>query len=203
MKKSGFTLSELIVALGVIAVISAFVIPAIMNVMPDKNKIRVLNYHTSIATTTEALLANKGLYAPKMTYKPETGRYEQDCIGLACTQAGVDVVVGYSGDSKYGNLLFKALDFDGSTHPDGSVWTVTKSGENHLISINVDSKNSKNCYYKKNSCESPNIFRFKVNPLGKVEANDALTYAYLLNPENMNNRKEDLRVAKANAGKFK
>ena len=201
MKKSGFTLSELIVALGVIAVISAFVIPAIMNVMPDKYKVRVLNYHTSIATTTEALLANKGLYAPQMTYNAETGRYKQTCSGLACTQASVDG--GYSGNSKYGNLLFKALDFDGSTHPDGSVWTVTKSGENHLISIDVDSKNSKNCYYKKNSCESPDTFRFKVNPLGKVEANDALTYAYLLNPENMNNRKEDLRVAKANAGKFK
>ena len=141
-----------------------------------------------------------------MTYNAETGRYEQDCIGLACTQACVDVDNAYSGNSKYGNLLFKALDFDGSTHPDGSVWTVTpdlKSSGNHLISIDVDSKNSKNCYYKKNSCESPDVFRFKVNPLGKVEANDALTYAYLLNPENMNNRKEDLRVAKANAGKFK
>ena len=42
MKKFGFTLMEIIVTIGIIGVVAAITAPTINNIMPDKNKIKVM-----------------------------------------------------------------------------------------------------------------------------------------------------------------
>ena len=55
MQKTGFTLPELLITLGVIGVASALILPAISNIMPDKNKIMVLNAYSNVGKVADAI----------------------------------------------------------------------------------------------------------------------------------------------------
>ena len=48
MKKSGFTMAELLITLTIIGVTAALVIPAVMKMSPDKYKVRVLNIYNDL-----------------------------------------------------------------------------------------------------------------------------------------------------------
>ena len=56
MKKTGFTLSELVITLAIIGVAAALVLPQVMNMAPDKYKVRVLNIYNDLYAATENLL---------------------------------------------------------------------------------------------------------------------------------------------------
>ena len=48
MKKFGFTLSELVVAVSIIGVASALIVPIVGKIIPDTKKVTVLKYHRLI-----------------------------------------------------------------------------------------------------------------------------------------------------------
>ena len=195
MKKFGFTLSEVLVALGVVAVLAAITAPILGNIMPDKNKIQVLKVYKTVSDINDMMLSDPSLYPGRSS----------DCEGLECTEFpyGINYTLQeqsyYWGCNKYRTLLKRNLDIiEGAeldkeefTTGDGIKWKVEYDSDCSLfITIDLDSSsNSVNCAYSDN-CKTPDQFTFYVDKLGTVIPNDALAWSYLTNPK-VNNKKAD------------
>ena len=74
MKKFGFTLSELVVAVSIIGVASALIVPIVGKIIPDTKKVTVLKYHRLI----ESAMID---YYSSSNYNPDS---IPDCVGLEC-----------------------------------------------------------------------------------------------------------------------
>ncbi len=189
MKRLGFTLSEVIIALGIVGVIAAITAPLISGIIPDKSKVAVLKAYKMLNDVNEDLLSDMSLYIT-----------DGNCKGFNCTQRPLNPAYNdakYEGANKYRNLLadkFNVSTISGNkiTTKDGTVWTV-----NSTSSVDIDiNPNGKNCTYNKTSCKNPDQFKFSIDSTtGKVSGNDALTKAYLANPYKLNDRKKDLKSA--------
>lgn len=202
MKKQGFTLVELLLVLGIIAIIAAVAAPALGNLMPDKNKVKVLKTYKVINDLTQDLLHDPGIYeCPKLSCGEAPQREDFDqAKGPAkfsywFTQR-MDIAKSYwegISHSDFGTHKF--------TTKDGMYWFISVSNINGNIEIliNVDGKEAqdsgKSCSYS-SSCENPNQFKFVVDDNGNVWGNDPLTRAYLANPYKMNDKKNDFKAAK-------
>lgn len=88
----------------------------------------------------------------------------------------------------------------GFTTSDGIKWDInskSQSPEGVLITIDLDdSSSSVNCHYDKTNCKKPDQFNFYINKYGQTFANDALTKAYLENPNNLKDKTKDYETAK-------
>lgn len=189
MKRLGFTLSEVIIALGIIGILAAITSPLTSGIMPDRSKILVLRAYKTLSNINEELVNDPGLYMS-----------DGSCIGLACTQRPVKPPYNkdqYTGSNKYINLLkekFNDSEWAGTTSiitKDGITWTV-ESRQSVIVDIN---SKGKNCSYDKTKCTNPDRFKFSIDDRGRVTANDPLTKAYLANPYKLNDRKNDLKTA--------
>ncbi|MBE7710526.1 MAG: prepilin-type N-terminal cleavage/methylation domain-containing protein [Cyanobacteria bacterium SIG31] len=215
MKKSAFTLSELIVALGIVAVISAIIAPMLDNIIPDKNKLKVIQNYNTINEINQKLLGDNGLYPIKQVFD-SNGRFviDESVSGLANTDKPIlESDTKYSGDGKYRNLVFEMLGVDSdkidgkkATMNDGSVWEISDKAAVtwHYITIDINGeKNGKNCSYglltgtypNISQCAKPDVFKFSVDKDGNVYGADPLTRAYLLNPTDMHSKKKDFKKA--------
>ena len=58
MKKYGFSLSEILVALAVVGIVAAIITPMSSAILPDKNKVEVLKAYNALSETTQNLLNN-------------------------------------------------------------------------------------------------------------------------------------------------
>ena len=202
MKKQGFTLAELLITLGIIGVAAALLVPNLGKVLPDRNKITVLNTAKVINEITTNLMNNDGLY-----YNINR------CVGLACNATPKTAPYNdnkYSGDSKYSRLLISNLNVDGDVNEeanasafkfkttDGVFWTVTPTaitgGATIMIDVNGESK-GKNCSFDTSSCKKPDQYVFVVDQMGKLHPGDPLTAAYTMNQTKTKNKKNDYTLA--------
>ncbi len=211
MKRNGFTLAELLVTLLIIGVVAVITAPALMNVMPDKNKVVVLKLHKAIAEINQDLLKNPSLYWP----------FDDDCEGLSCTDKPTIEPYNnakYEGDTKYTYLLKSKLDMANSTEnsdetfttTDGNYWKISNVGTENSrlekivraqIVIDINGPDGNNCSFKAN-CKKPDQFIFLVTDDGKVYGGDSLTQAYIDNKEKLNDKKTDYDNANRNYSKF-
>ena len=207
MRKRGFTLTELLVAMLIIGVIAAITAPMISGLMPNKEKMIVLKYHKVLSDICQELINDKSLYWEE---ENNSGR---PCHGFGCTQQ--PMYAPYNGDSKYkDNLKLTSLIFDklegtqkDSNHfltTDGMYLITVPSGpstggdfdatstlffiqfrdfeKQTLVSYNSDNKKY-------------NCFSFMIDTYGKLHPHDSLTYAYLQNSTKLNDKKADLKLA--------
>lgn len=209
MKKLGFTLSELLVAVGIVAVVSLVVAPTVTDIIPDKNKIKVINYYNKINEVNQKLLNDKNLYYTQYTINKD-GEKEITAYGLANTEKPIDdkictLVTNCRGASKYAALFIYSLIGENKDNPfrytDNSYWIIKPKFNYSVIpktvvyTISVNLNNGKNCSYS-TTCQQPDTFIFKVDENGNVTAGDAMTDAYLSNVSKTNNKKEDKELAK-------
>lgn len=181
MKKSGFTLAELVITLSIVGIAAALVAPALSNLVPDKNKVRVLKYHAMIGNTIDELYnteynenTGRGYRAP---YTQQDGTFS--CEGLAC-------IIGF-------DAMFRERVANIS---DGSSWTMAGDANNgYTITINIDSNKPAKTFTAADT-KKINTHVFGIDKYGDVTGNDPLTRAYLSNPLNMNDRKADYEAAK-------
>lgn len=190
MKKLGFTLAELIMTLSIIGVSAALIAPAVTNIVPDAKKAKVLKYNSQLNSIINGFFNDNNIYQPITRINPNTGDSEWFCNntsnarGIACI-------------GNFESLLSDALNLDGNSSPDNSIWEI--NGDvfvGYTISVDVDA-NKEGCSYS-NACNEPrqiDTFIFKINQDGAVRPGDALTDAYLKNPLKLTDRKEDLDKA--------
>jgi len=216
MKKNGFTLAEVLIALGIVGVCAALITPAVVNIMPDRNKVRVLQYYSYITNSTLDLLNDPDIYYqelkyvkeklpendeegnPQYVYLPEVnsdGSYKKNCNGgLDCTQKSQGrFCKDKEGSTKYPYCLYDKLgmtysESGASTFKDGSKWTI-KPGSTYEISIEIPA--SRGCgEFGVNGCKNANKFRFSVDNWGNVKPLDRLSKVYLKNPTRTNAQKD-------------
>ncbi len=213
MKKRGFTLTEVLITLGIVGLAAALLTPVIGNAIPDKNKTKILKVYSSIASATEDMLSNKALYyGDQAKYDATKGSLVTACSGFACQHQPLQEPYNkseYAGTKKYGMLLANSLggskikssgtDESAVTNfetNDGVVWQVETSNQGYSkILADLNGEKGKNCVYDKSSCTRPDQFRFYIHKNGATYPGDALMAAYLSNPLKLNDKKNDLLVA--------
>ena len=202
MRKKGFTLSEIIVSLGIIGIITAITLPLVNNLRVDTDKIKVLKISKTVANINNTLLNNKSIY-----YSEYLNGSNTKCFGFECTQRPFEERFNnqlYEGNKKYQNLLFAHLETVDNTLTrnndnnisfqtiDGINWTFT---DDFKFYITLDN-NGNNCVYS-NNCLRPNRFSFRINNNGVIYGDDALTRVYLFNIDKLNDKAGDYAQAKA------
>lgn len=225
MKKRGFTLTELLITLGIIGVAAALAAPVVTNIIPDKNKMIYMKNYKELATITQKMLNDPELYQPEYAIAGDGG-YDYDgdgtidfqpgskyptCVGLGCTQqptkAGYTATEDQNGDykdsKKYPYLL---ADFMGSRMQptgnfitnDNTSWYLESLGNGeYRVTIFIDNSEADGgCSYSEECNKNCRKFIFNVDNHGNVTAGDYLGQAYLLNPVNMNDKKADYAQAK-------
>ena len=213
MKKRGFTLAEILVTLGIIAVASAILAPAITNMRPDRYKFKVLDCYRLANEATEAMLSNPEIYyrqpidssTPTSAFlsngmlNPNT---QYGCNGLRCTlrpTLSQFNSTNYSGDCKYPNLMMAMLNLENVTQCTSSIteasgmmqsqieWHIyvipPASLNGYQITIDLD-HSSNSANCAYTTCSNPDMFIFKVSPSGDISGIDKLTQVYLSNMAN-------------------
>lgn len=224
MRKKGFTLAEILITLGIVGVVASLAGPAMVNIMPDKQKAMFLKNHKELSVITKNLLDDETIYPPCL--KLNGFKFEVDKVGLACTTTPLrfpyNVKDGssndiYSGNQKYPYLLAHNLGIDNPqnlgwtdengisfTTSDNTRWEIdinTEDGDitSYKVDIIIDDE-ANACTYGSANCSKPSKYCLQVSKSGIISAEDNLSKAYLLNSTRLNNRKIDLECAKNLAG---
>lgn len=159
MKKLGFTLSEIILAMGIVGIVAALAAPAIGDLMPDKRKANVVKAYKTASDITSALINDPGFY------------YGQRIDGVNCVALGCDSVpfaegftdvAQYRGSQKFPRLFLSQLELmptDDGSDPitldeatgfwkaqaaDGIYWYV---GETEEVKVAPDAEDGAKDYY--------------------------------------------------------
>ena len=207
MRKRGFTLTELLVAMLIIGVIAAITAPMISGLMPNKEKMIVLKYHKVLSDICQELINDKSLYW-------EEENSGKPCHGFGCTQQ--PMYAPYNGDSKYKDsskltsLIFDKLegvaeDSNHFTTSDGvniitNSYSPNSSGDfiTYDMVVYVKFRNHEdNIITFASNNKKYNTFVYWIDTNGKVHANDSLSVAYLKNPTKLNDKHTDIKAAKA------
>ena len=177
MKKSGFTLSEMLIALVIIGVVSAITAPVLRGLMPNQNKIMIKRAYNITTNVVKNMIDNTELYSPfsgdstEMVYK-----------GFDNTESVTYNGKTYSGASKFGDLFLNSIgatdistdtcqiDFQSKYTTESSSYTCsygfTKNGVKWyvmnpslsdvaaFIMIDVNSDKKPNCTQSDDACKS-------------------------------------------------
>lgn len=191
MKKFGFTLMEVIIALGIVGVVAAISTPLLNNLIPDKDKIAVLKTYKIIGDINNEIKENKAVWQ------------EDQGINEGMGWAGV-----LTDGNDYPHLVYdqlNAVESSLSNSPrgiqfdtvDGNHWIV-EDPDRGYGTIVVDLMNNKKgrCTYSSN-CRKPGRFRFIIDASTlNIKPGDPLTAAYIRNPGKLNDKKADYNTAK-------
>lgn len=202
MRKMGFTLSEVLIALTIIGVVAAISAPLVNNVIPDKNKAIVLKAHKTISDINSEILDDPTLYYRNNDSNPSSAIDIHDGEGFFSTLKTLDNKE-YKGSSKYFSILIDKISPKNKTNNNNGTGTFLTSDGTYwdfkYLDFTIDVNGTSvppNCSYNKTSCKKPDRFNFKVDlTSGRVDANDPLTKAYLKNPNKLNDRKKDFDAA--------
>ena len=108
MRKNGFTLAEVLIALGIIGFISAIMLPMINKVKPDSTKAMYLATYDAVVSATNEMASNINAYPvyDKDYNYPENSTPDWD-FGKVPLYNINDITVGgvtYEGPNKYCKL---------------------------------------------------------------------------------------------------
>lgn len=181
MKKIGFTLSELIVAVSIIGVAAALVIPTVGKFLPDVKKTAVLKYYGLIDDAIVKYYASE--YYDKSI---------ENCRGITCFNGGEDY-------NNFGEYLGAELGLDDNNIGSDGVsleFDPTESGE-QVVTIDTN-PSAEGCFYNPDCTDLSDVdtFIFNINKDGDISPVDALTEAYFKNQYSMNNKEKDIQEAK-------
>lgn len=187
MKKSGFTLAELIITLSIIGIAAALSVQALTKLVPDKNKITVLRYNALIGNAVNDIYNDERIYQPYSSSRVVENKVEHfitkdgvnECKGLSCAIGDIP------------NLLLERIGNDES-----ATISIKADAENGGYILTLDTNPNKDGKTFSDTLKGVDTFIFKMDEYGKISAGDALTEAYMKNPLVLNDQKNDLASAK-------
>lgn len=228
MKKNGFTLAELVVALGVIGIITALIIPAAHKLMPDNNKVLYLKAYDTISTTIDGLKNNSKLY-------PICSKDNIDCASHPLFSNRKPLLAPFNvanddrfeGKTKLCNLLAFSFDdlnnancksdrytYDASTFGN-NVSFVSKNGMQWIVSPYEYSYDASSARFQtdiwvdingsaepnciySDACQKPDRFKFMVAADGTIVQADPKGIAYSNTRKTFTKNKADETINAAN-----
>lgn len=194
IKKRGFTLTELMVALAVLGVLTALVLPMINNNAPSRNRMMMKKAYYTIEDVVHNLINNEQYY-PSASYEGSNyvgfDNLENTCTEGTCmeynkfpklfsTQLNVDGDISFDGTGS-SIVTFKTTDgmtwiimSENMSVPPSEI-TDIEPGNNQVIqtiTVDVNGDKAPNCYQGLSGCSSRtkdfDQFRVYVTPYGKV-----------------------------------
>ncbi len=222
MRKRAFTLAEALIALGVVGVVAALMLPMANKSRPDEMKVSYLKTYDSLSIAVNSIAAASKLYNPVLFAEDLAKTYYVSDYPLLDTYTkkslyGVDCGDGVEAFGKLLKVAYKGEDA-------GDGWFETKDGKTFLVepkpiatghvltntantankvnlfySVIVDLNGPKgvNALYEKGKSEvKPDRFKFFVLPNGGVVAADAYGQMYLDTRNNYKKLSDDLIASK-------
>lgn len=181
MIKRGYTLSETLIALGIIAVVSAITIPMLANARPDSTKLLLVKKYNELVANTEQLLSDATIYAEHGQYYNNSGTVQNACTGLDCTATPTNSQFSGCNDANTKYMCCLQVLYGGNrnnnsfTTSDGTQY----SYDNNIMTITLTRNDGNdNCTYGDDNCNKPNVFTFDVNNAGMITPRDNLSRAY-------------------------
>lgn len=172
MKKlnNAFTLTELLVALGVIGILCAILLPVIFNLLPNQNTVMAKRAYYLTTSVVSDMINDAACYPDLTTaVNPRVGF--DDGFGYAnCSKWGGDENTGTiategKANAKFAQLFTDKIDLNGDLNTDqfqtkdGMLWQLrnagfdTKNNKNAYVALTVDvnGKDKPNCGQSNNS----------------------------------------------------
>lgn len=156
MKKKGFTLSEVLVTLGIVGVIAALTVPSLMNLRPDDIKMNFIKAYGTLTSITSEVLGDNSYY-----FAEGYDNNGNSCRGLNCLSNGAEAQTVLTSahpelnlpanmNNKFAAILASKMNIqEGPTYngnvctfttTDGTWWRIERTANRHDIVIDVDSK---------------------------------------------------------------
>lgn len=197
-RKFGFTMAEMLVALAVISVIATILIPAIMQVKPDKNKVLFKKAYYISERIVSELINDESLYETVDDKYGFDNLSEVKYSGSLTAKGNTKFCTLFA--SKVNTLeedpdcTANALSFVTS---DGIAWFLPVSDFSTEQKIKVDINNTvdnggkgPDCTYNASTCKDPDQFEIYIEPDGKMSVKTDLEKEYLRSNETMKQSKK-------------
>ena len=203
-KKKGYTLAEVLIALGIVGFISAIMLPMINKIKPDPTKITYIKTFDAIMAATQEIAGNALAYPLQDDEKNPTKKYNKCplfntaevkvngieyggdnakfCQFLGTTINTIDSTVNCKKDPIiYSDDTFKNnISFTGTNGVQYLVSTDTTGGYRTDIYIDVNGDEGKNCMYVDGgTCKNPDRFKLSVAANGLIVPQDKVGAKYL------------------------
>lgn len=202
IKKSGYTLAEIIIAIGVVAIIAAVMLPLANKMKPDKEKVMYLSVYDSIHQAFDVISSNPRVFPTEQNdmlfvnnplFNDEAregypGGAAKICSVLAdtfgaennnCPANYIPNFAGFNGPSfvnKNGVEFYVTTNKTLNGATSGSIRTD--------IYFDVSGTEGQNCFSGEAGCRKPDRFKVVVGSKGQVVADDELGEYYLTHRAN-------------------
>ena len=173
---NAFTLTELLVALGVIGVLCAILMPVIFNLLPNRNTLMAKRAYYAVQTIIADMINDEACYPDLTSVKDSDKRVGFDdgygyanCVKWGGSENTSTITTEGNANTKFTTLFTDKLDVSGSVNnsgssvtfstKDGMDWAIhtpgfsTKNNKNArtLITVDVNGKDKPNCSPNSNS----------------------------------------------------
>lgn len=184
MKKFGYTLAEVLIAMTIIGVLASLTLPMVNKFKPDSSKAMYIRAYDSIAEILSVLVDNTTIYPVKNTDDGPSYLETPLANTVAVNYDGISIPAGnnkmcyvfaisFNATAPYCARNAAALtnvtndNYDFITKNGIRFWYTSSVAGKATFLIDVDPKtDSFNCEYNATSCKHPDRFRFNIEPNG-------------------------------------
>ena len=213
MKKFGYTLAEILIAITIIGVMTAVMLPLVNNTKPDKTKVMYLKTYDSLVEILNNVTYNSQIFAVSTQSGGKTYDISKcplfDTAARTIVSNNRKILETQDGKNKLCSVVAASFgvdpnnqcsfngNFDGMgensfTNNYGiqfkfmvSTIDVATGAYTTEIYVDVDGANGNNCIYNANTCQRPDRFIFLVSPTGHLIPADPMGQAYLQTRTNL------------------